>query len=181
MAKVTLKNARISFPDIWEARAFGDSKPSFSAAFLLAKNDPQIEKINEVVSAAAKEKWGEKAEAQIKAIKAGDKTFIHDGDAKPYAGYEGNVYLNARSYTRPTIVDRDRSPLTEADGRIYAGCYVNAILDVWVQDNQYGKRINATLQGIQFLKDGEAFSGGRAASNDDFEDLSEGADDDDFI
>ncbi|MDQ9777799.1 DUF2815 family protein, partial [Acinetobacter baumannii] len=44
--------------------------------------------------------------------------------------------------------------------------------ELWCQDNNYGKRINASLRGVQFLKDGEAFAGGGIASEDDFEDLS---------
>jgi len=29
------------------------------------------------------------------------------------------------------------------------GCYVNALLELYGQDNKYGKRINASLKGIQ--------------------------------
>ncbi|MDC5277565.1 DUF2815 family protein, partial [Acinetobacter baumannii] len=65
-----------------------------------------------------------------------------------------------------------KTPLVQADGRPYAGCYVNAAIELWCQDNNYGKRINASLRGVQFLKDGEAFAGGGVASEDDFEDLS---------
>ncbi|EOA7521129.1 ssDNA-binding protein, partial [Escherichia coli] len=39
-----------------------------------------------------------------------------------------------------------------------------------------GKRINASLGGVQFLRDGDAFAGGGVASADDFDDISEGAD-----
>ena len=38
-------------------------------------------------------------------------------------------------------MDRDRSPLTEKDSKPYAGCYVNAKLQLWTQDNQHGKGI----------------------------------------
>ncbi|WP_244126983.1 ssDNA-binding protein, partial [Xylella fastidiosa] len=66
----------------------------------------------------------------------------------------------------------DRTPLAAQDGRPYAGCYVNANIELWAQDNNYGKRINASLGGVQFLRDGEAFAGGGVASVEDFEDLS---------
>ena len=49
--------------------------------------------------------------------------------------------------------------------------YVNGSIELWCQDNAYGKRINATLRGVQFLKDGEAFAGGGSASADEFDDL----------
>ena len=36
-------------------------------------------------------------------------------------------------------------------------------------DNQYGKRINATLRGVQFVSDGEPFAGGQPADADEFD------------
>jgi hypothetical protein len=50
--------------------------------------------------------------------------------------------------------------LTEDDNVVYAGCYVNAIITLWVQNNSYGKRVNAQLDGVQFAKDGEPFGAG---------------------
>ena len=79
------------------------------------------------------------------------------------------MFISARSKSRPTVVDRDKTPLTEQDGRPYGGCFVNAIVELWAQDNQFGKRINATLAGVQFLKDGDAFGGSRPADPDEFE------------
>ena len=130
-------------------------------------------------------KWVLKNGAQnglkLKEIETKDRMALHDGDTKgDYEGYAGNYFISARNKTRPTIFDRDgKTPLVQADGKPYAGCYVNAAIELWCQDNNYGKRINASLRGVQFLKDGEAFAGGGVASEDDFEDLSadeEGAD-----
>jgi hypothetical protein len=108
---------------------------------------------------------------------------IHNGDAKAtYEGYEGNLFFNASNKVRPTVVNRDRSPLTAQDGVVYSGCFVNVIIDVWAQDNEYGKRINAQLQGVQFFKDGDAFSGGgTAADAGDFDEIADGADADDLV
>ena len=99
---------------------------------------------------------------------------LHDGDLKEqYEGFPGNFFVTARNKSRPLVIDRDKSPLTEADGRPYSGSYVNVILDVWAQDNSWGKRVNATLKGVQFSKDGEAFSGSAPASIDSFDDVSD--------
>ena len=115
---------------------------------------------------------------QVKAIPDGYQTVtpdlvLQDGDLKAqYAGYPGNLFFNARSATRPTVVDRNKAQLTEADGKPYAGAYVNALIELWAQDNQFGKRINASLRGVQFVRDGDAFGGGAApASEEDFPDL----------
>ncbi|MFO6426399.1 ssDNA-binding protein [Escherichia coli] len=60
----------------------------------------------------------------------------------------------------------------------YAGCYVNAWCCISGHRTIiFGKRgLNASLGGVQFLRDGSAFAGGGVASADDFDDISEGAD-----
>lgn len=175
--KLKLTNVRLAFPQLFEAKTVnGEGEPAFSASFLIDPKDPQVKTINEAIDAVATAKWGAKAPAILKTSRAADKVAIHDGDAKSqYAGFEGRLYVSARSKTRPLVIDRDKSPLVAADGRPYAGCYVNASVELWVQDNGYGKRVNASLLGVQFLRDGDAFAGGGRASEDDFDDVSEGA------
>lgn len=180
--KVKLSNVRLAFPQLFEAKTVnGEGKPAFSASFLLEPTHPDIKAINAAIEAVAKEKWGAKAEGILKAARAADKVALHNGDLKAnYAGFEGNFYVNARNATRPLVINADKSPLTEADGKPYAGCYVNASIDVWAQDNNYGKRINASLGGVQFLRDGDAFVGGGVADESDFDDTSSGATADDL-
>jgi hypothetical protein len=91
------------------------------------------------------------------------------------------MFVSSRNKTRPLVIDRDKSPLTAQDGRPYAGCFVHASIELWAQDNAYGKRINASLRGVQFFKDGDAFAGGGAASDDEFDDIAEGATADDLV
>lgn len=174
MAKITLKNVRLAFPNLFEAKAVnaGDT-PRFGASFILAKTHPQFAELQEACDGVANDKWGAKAPAVIKELKAKDRVAFRDGDGKAsYAGFEGNWYVAAGNPTRPRVLDRDKTPLVAQDGKPYSGCYVNAVLEVWAQDNSYGKRVNATLMGVQFVKDGEAFTGGGVASEDDFDELS---------
>lgn len=172
--KVKLNNVRLAFPQLFEAKTVnGEGEPAFSASLLIDPADPQIKALNAAIDAVAKEKWAAKAEAILKTIRATDKTCLHDGDLKDqYAGFEGMLYVSARSKTRPLVIDADKTPLTAKDGKPYAGCYVNASIELWAQDNNYGKRVNASLRGIQFLRDGDAFAGGAPASEDEFDDLS---------
>jgi hypothetical protein len=51
------------------------------------------------------------------------------------------------------------------------------VVDIWAQENKFGKGVRAQLLGVQFVKDGEAFRKTSKASEDDFADL--GVDDDD--
>ena len=64
------------------------------------------------------------------------------------------------------MFDQLRNELVESSGKPYSGCYVNAIIECWAQDNkEFGKRINFGLKGVQFLRDGDAFSGGGKAAD----------------
>lgn len=181
--KVFIKNVRLAFPALFEAKTVnGEGKPAFSAALLIDPADPQVKAINAAIDAVAKEKWGAKAEVMLKTMRAADKLALHDGDLKAqYDGFPGNLYISARSATRPLVINADKSPLVEADGKPYAGCYVNASIELWAQDNNYGKRINASLGGVQFFRDGDAFAGGVAASEDEFDDVTSGATADDLV
>lgn len=175
--KIRLNNVRLSFPVLWAAKTVnGEGTPAFSASFLLDPADDQVGALSLAVNQIARDKWGAKADAILKQMRAQDKTCLHDGDLKAnYDGFMGMLYVSARSSTRPLVIDRDKTPLSESDGRPYAGCYVNASIELWAQDNNYGKRINASLRGVQFLREGDAFAGGGSATEDDFDEITEGA------
>jgi hypothetical protein len=180
--KIKLSNVRLAFPSLFEAKTVnGEGKPAFSATLLLDPADPQVDAINAAIKATADEKWGAKAGPLLLQIKKADKTCLHDGDLKAsYDGFPGNLFISARNPLRPLVVDADKTPLVAADGKPYAGCYVNCSLELWAQDNNYGKRVNATLMGVQFFRDGDSFTGGGVASEDDFDDVTSGATADDL-
>lgn len=160
---------------IFEKTAFaGDAKgkADFNAKFIMPTNHPQLAQITAIEEAVAKEKWGQRAEAELKLIRAKDMGLLHDGNTQRSDGFEGNNYVSARNDTRPTTYNGRREPVTAADGVLYSGCYVNVSLDAWAQDNQFGKRINFTLLGVQFVRDGDSFAAGAPPANaDDFPDL----------
>ncbi|MDY7579379.1 DUF2815 family protein [Herbaspirillum sp. RTI4] len=182
--KITITNVRLAFPNIFEPKVNEQGKAQFGAAFIFAADHAVKKQLDKAIDEVGQAKWGAtKWPAMKKQMMAGDNLLIHNGDAKASLdGYEGNLYVNAYNTVRPTVVDRDTSPLVAADGKPYSGCYVNAVLDIWAQDNQYGKKVNAQLQGVQFSKDGDAFAGGgKAAEASDFEAISEGADAEELV
>lgn len=186
--RVMLKNCRLAFPALFEPKATVDSdgkpgKPRYTAVLIIPKDHPQVKEVKSAIRHAAETKWGAKGESILKQLSGKDRLALHDGDTKAeYDGFEGNLFISAASQegTRPTVIDANRSPLTARDGRPYAGCYVNASIEFYAQDNQFGKRVNAQIRGVQFYRDGDAFSAGRPADADEFEDVAEGADADDF-
>ena len=179
-----LTNVRLSFPHLWTAHSYKpDQKKKFSATFIIPKDRKElITEVRKAMLEAAKAKWGEKAEAQLKALKAQNRLCLRDGAEKAdMDGFgEDVLFVGASNDKRPNVFDRDRAALAEEDGRPYAGCWVNASIELWAQDNEHGKRVNASLLGVQFVKDDEPFGGGAApATAEDFpalEDEAETAD-----
>jgi len=176
MAKISLKNVRLSFPSLFQKATFEGQETSFEATLLLDKDQHA-----DVISAIQAEmKSGIKDKLDGAKLGA-DKLCLKDGINSDYEGYDNVWSLKASNKKRPLVIDRDKSPLTEGDNRIYSGCYVNASVDLWYQKNAYGKRVNANLLGVQFYKDGDAFGeGGSTASVEDF-DAFDDADDDDIF
>ena len=172
MATVTIRNGRLSFPSLFQKSEFNGNVGKYEATILFPKSDTKTyDKVMALIEETKK--------ASKLGKVASDKLFIKDGDEVEYDGYEGMWAVKGSNNKRPTIIDRDKSPLTEEDEKLYAGCYVNAILEPWGQNNNYGKRVNANLLGVQFVKDGEPFGdGGTKLDDDAFDDL--GDDEDDY-
>lgn len=162
-----LKKVRGAFFNVHSPSSFEGSAEKFSATYIFPPGHPAVALISQAIEQVAKEKWGAKSEATLKAIKAAGKTCLRDGDTKEYDGFAGNFFVSASSAKRQKLVDTDGvTPIVEADGKPYSGCYVNAFIDVWAMDNQFGKRVCASLGGIQFHSDGEPFGSG--GGNEDF-------------
>lgn len=190
LGRMMLKNVRVGFAQgLINATVMpgsdANAKPKFNCGLILGADHPQLAELRAKQIAVAKDKWKDKADAMFKALEKSDKLALHDGDNKPtYDGYPGNFYLSpsAQENAPPTLLSQAKQVLSAKDAAkmIYSGCYVNASIDIWAQDNSFGKRINAQLRGVQFLKDGDAFSAGRPADSDEFEEVTEGAGADDF-
>ena len=161
----------------------GEGDPKFSATFGIPNDSPLLAEIKAGFKAVAQEKWGAKAGEIFAMLKAGDKLCLHDGAAKgAREGYENHQYLSASNKLKPLVCDNVAAPgsttpriLTATDGRVYSGCFVNATIELWAQDNRFGRRINASLMGVQFARDGARLSGGGIASVEDFEAIPEAA------
>lgn len=181
--KVKLLNVRLSFPDIFEATQYeGKGVKRYNATFLVEPKSVNDAAIRAAIAQVAIEEYGKKAEALVTSWQGNAQKFCYlDGNTKEYEGYEGLWYLSCHRKEKdgpPTLLDRDKSPLGVASGRPYAGCYVNASVEIYAQGGQH-PGIRASFSGIQFVEDGDSFGGGAPANPDEFEDLgvpeSEGA------
>lgn len=176
---VMLEDVRIAFAHgLWRADTVqgGQGRPAFSASFLFPRDHKCVPLVMATMQQVARAKWGPEGDKVLQGLMAAGRACLRDGNSKPdTAGFPGNLFISARSPTMPLVIDQNRQPLTQASGRPYSGCYVNARLAIWAQDNQYGKRINAQLTGVQFVRDGEPFAGGSPASIEDFGEIEQSA------
>lgn len=194
--KLHLNNVRVSFANgLYKASAMEAGQQEKYGADFILQPDSVVLRVNpdgsktkttlkDAELAVANEAWKANG-AKVLATLEGSKKAIRDGDKRTnkagdiYEGYEGNWYVTAKSPTRPLLIDQARQPVTEADGTIYSGCYVNAIIEIYANTQPTKKGVFAGLKGVQFVRDGDAFGGGAPAAANEF-DVVEGANAADF-
>ena len=162
---------RLSFEHVFTPSSSNGSDPVYSASILMPKGSPEVKKVEDEMMRVATEKWGAKGKDVLAKLVRENRVCLRDGSTKDYDGYDGMMFVSARNPSRPSVFNKKCEPSTKEDGLIYSGCYVNARIEIWAQDNpKGGRRINCKLIGIQFAKDGDAFgSGSGPAKASDFE------------
>lgn len=183
MPRLTLKGVQLMFEAVYAPKAFGEGDPAYSGKFPIPKNHSQVAAIEAAMLTAAKEKWNEKGEIILKGlIEDGEvcfqrREYKNKKTGEPSAGFEGTFYLSARNGgenpTKPTAFAPDNTPAGADSGLIYSGRYVDASVDIYAQDNKYGRRINCSLRGVRAAfgpdgQPGESFGGGQPAQADEF-------------
>lgn len=109
---------------------------------------------------------------------------LRDGNrrTKQEEPYTGNFYLAARLAAKPGV--QPKVAVTRGGVNVeikpddpqypYSGARGNLVVEIWAQGangkpSPYGKRINCSFKGVQFLSHGTRFGGGaRVASLDEF-------------
>ena len=186
--ELKLKNVRISFPALAAPQAFGEGEPAYGAKFIIEPKSAAAEQLDKANAAVAKDQWKDKSASILKMLEEDKKVCFTKKEyrsaktGQPYDGFEGMFYLNTRNAkVQPTVVDRFGQQVTdkgEIERLIYSGCYTHVSLDIWPQDNKWGRRINCTLRGVMFAADGENFGGGGSvASASEFADFADDAED----
>jgi len=179
LGEVVLTKVRLAFPDLWTPTSMKPDQPKqFGATFLIEKGSKNEKLVRDAVAAVTKEKWKKDAEEEFDAIKDNPQAcaFINGDSIKKRKldGYAGHMALTAKNKTRPTVARTENGrpvAITEADGIVYAGCYVNAKVEIWAQDNEHGRALRCSLLAVMYHSKGDAFGGGRVASLDEIGDL----------
>ena len=163
MTEIALRDVRVSYPHLFEPFSYqGTGKPKYSAKFLIPKtNTSLVKQIADAMKELAVSSMKDKK------LPPADKLCMRDGDQTGRDEDAGYWVLSASDDARPVVVDQKRNPLTAEDDVIYPGCFVNAKIRLWAQENQWGKRVNANLLGVQFVKEGERLGSGRVRQSAD--------------
>jgi hypothetical protein len=143
---------------------------------LIPKDEKEtIEAINKAIAEAKKQaivsKWGGKEPKKLDMP-------LRDGDEKDDENYEGHLFVNAKSNTRPGIVDRKKVPIVDEE-EIYSGVWAIMSVTFFGYDKNGNKGVACGLNNIMKFKDDEHF-GGRVSAESDFGDVDLGDDDDDL-
>lgn len=179
---IYLSNVRISFPQLVEPKKTtnekGEVRTAWSADFILPSDSQQYKQVMQQYMTLANEKWKERAQTIMQMIQADRKSRCYGNGAEkvnkttllPYDGYEGNAYVSAISNRQPQMIQPNGQPVDASNSMayqaiargIYGGCYVNAAIRLWLQENTHGRGVRCDLVAVQFSKDGDAFGGGGA-------------------
>lgn len=186
---IKIPACRLSFPDLEEAKAFEEGQIAKFGVMLLLdpKNPVHARKLAEMQVEEERmilEAWGE-APAKLVLEYTGsgnDRTNMQSGEI--YQGYEGMVFIACKNTNQPLLIDTERNILPKGDKGIVGGMYANATINLFCQENKYGKAIRASIRGVQALGYGEPF--GSRVSDEEFADFDSdddgvGAPDDDGL
>ena len=131
---ILLKDVRLSYPHVFapygkeETREDGSKKEKkYSTKWMmpLATHKAEIVELRK----HAIQLWKD----TFKTSPPDDRLFVYKGAGTGKDHYEGHWIGSASESTKPTVVDRQKRPITEAEGLIYGGVFANILIRPWVQ------------------------------------------------
>lgn len=170
MSIITPK-AILSYPRLFEPEAQNEGDtPKYSCA-LVFEEGTDLKTLKQAAVAAARERFGDKADNMIKGGKL-RMPFRTDSEDKGYPA--GSTFMNVRTTKRPGIVSIYPDPNTGKplpivdEEEMYPGCVVRASLAVYAYDTNGNRGVSFALNNLQKVADGERLDG-RSKAEDEFE------------
>jgi|SRR5271167_556273 len=187
---VQLKNVRIAFIDDLFVPGQYEGKGDFrhTATFIVEPGGLNDKAIQAAINIEAVNLWAKKAESMLEDMRTNKNKFSYiknkkDKTGEVYEGFEDRFALSAVRKQKdgaPLFLDsvKDTDPnskhfgkparLTGAEGRIYAGCHVNAKVEMWAQGGTYSG-MRCGLLGVQYAGPGDSFGGASRPADDGFD------------
>lgn len=143
---------RLAYTNLFEPRAYEGGREMYSVYLIIPKSDEKtIRDIKNAIGTAKQEgkyKYGGvMPESLIMPLKDGDIEKPNDN------AYKNSYYLNAKSKSKPQIVDKFLNHL-EDKSEVYSGCYGKASISFYPY-NFNNKGVACYLGNIQKFEDGE--------------------------
>ena len=168
VGEVLLTNVRLSFAHLDEPQEQedddGNTVEKYKCSGLISKTTAEgkrnMAKLKKASEQVKEKKWGNK-QPKLKA----NQVCVRDGDEEDWEGYAGHFYISASNKKQPQLITKFKDSKDEwkpaKKGQLYSGCIVNMLVRLWAQDHpKFGKRLNASVEAVQFVKDAPAFGGG---------------------
>ena len=174
--KVVFGPCRLSYTHVFNKyNPDGSSEDGkYMTNVLIPKTETEtIEAIKGAIETAKKQaivsKWGGKEPKKLDMP-------LRDGDEKDDDVYADHFYVNAKSNTRPGIVDKDLTPIVDEE-EIYSGVLAYVSVTFYGYDVSGNRGIACGLNNIKKFKDDDKL-GGRVSAESDFADFDDEDDDD---
>lgn len=174
--KVVFGPCRLSYTHVFNKyNPDGSSEDGkYMTNVLIPKTETEtIEAIKRAIETAKKQaivsKWGGKEPKKLDMP-------LRDGDEKDDDVYADHFYVNAKSNTRPGIVDKDLTPIVDEE-EIYSGVWAYVSVTFYGYDVSGNRGIACGLNNIKKFKDDDKL-GGRVSAESDFADFDDEDDDD---
>lgn len=168
-SKVVFGPCRLSYVHLFSKWAVegtaGEGK--FMTNVLIPKKEKEtIEALKQAIEAAKKaaivSKWGGKEPKKLDLP-------LRDGDDKEDEVFNGHFYLNAKSSTRPGVVDRNKVPIVDEE-EMYSGVWAYVSVTFFGYDVSGNRGVACGLNNVMKFKDDEHL-GGRVSAESDFGDI----------
>lgn len=175
MVRVKTGKVRLSFPHLFER---DEKYGKYQVQLLVPKGSDTEKVLNKAIENAKADGktrlWGGKLPGKLRVCMMDGDEPDDNGETRPEN--EGHWLVSAKSNNKPKVYDQDGGDIFDPED-IYAGCYVQAIFDVFPYAGE-GKGVSAILSGVKKIADGEKLgSGGYKPEASDFDD----AEDDDLL
>lgn len=177
--KVVFGPCRLSYTHVFEKYSPEGSTDGgkYMTNILIPKGEKQtIKALNAAIDAAKRQgvvgKWGGKEPKKLDLP-------LRDGDEKDDEVYEGHLFVNAKSSTRPGLVDKEKNPIADEED-IYSGCWCVASVTFYAYDVSGNRGIACGLNNLMKWKDDDRL-GGRVSAAADFEEVELDDEDDDEL
>lgn len=177
--RVITGKVRLAFVNLFSPRVNDDgTQGKYDVCILIDKEDKDtIKAINKAVENAqakgVKEKWAGKLPKKLTLP-------LHDCDDREddqYGGFDNVMYLNAKSKSRPAIVDKKLNRILDEE-ELYSGCYAICAISFYPYAASANNGVGVAIDNVMKIADGEHLAG-KPAAESDFEGMNFDDDDED--